>query len=433
VTLDELRSSVKVEASISVGYRVAFLNTHPIQYFAPLYAYLNRNGFDITGLYLSDFSIRDGHDPGFRQAVKWDIDLIAGYNSLFVGKAAARRRIGGFFSMVAPQLWPVIRHGKFDALVIHGHNLAAHHVALAAACCSGLPVFARAETHLRLKRPSWRQIVRMPLLRSWYQAFDGFLAIGSGNARYFEAMGVPKTKIFPMPYTVDNERFIGAAAAGAAPAKRAATRARLGLAGDAPAILYAAKFDQRKRPGDLIGAFNKLQREGVEAQLVMVGSGELDAKLRSMVAEAQIRNVSFVGFVNQAELPSVYAACDIFVLPSENEPWGLAVNEAMCAGLPIVLSEEIGCAEDLVASGVNGATFTAGDVAGLAEALRPLLVDPEKRVRTGKASLERISHWGYRECAEGLRVAMEAVRRLREPISNSRRAQDADARSKGTH
>ena len=78
------------------------------------------------------------------------------------------------------------------------------------------------------------------------------------------------------------------------------------------------------------------------------------------------------------------------MLPSENEPWGLAINEAMCAGLPIVLSEEIGCAEDLVATGVNGATFRAGDVDGLAAALRPLLVDPAHRARAGKASLERL-------------------------------------------
>jgi glycosyltransferase involved in cell wall biosynthesis len=387
-------------------YRVAFVNTHPIQYFAPLYAHLTRHaGLDVTALYLSDLSIRGVHDRGFGQAVKWDIDLLDGYTPRFMGKAATRRQIGGFFSMIGPELWPAIRGGKFDALVIHGHNFASHHMALAAAWSSGTPVFGRAETHLGLTRQAWRKSLRTPLLKAWYKAFDGFLAIGTGNARYYEAMDVPRDRIFSMPYTVDNDRFISAAKI--ALPNRAATRARLGLMGDSPAILFAAKFDRRKRPDDLIAAFHRLQKDGVEAQLVMVGSGLLEQDLRSMVTEQGIRDVTFPGFVNQAELPSVYGACDVFVLPSENEPWGLAINEAMCAGLPIVLSEEIGCAEDLVATGVNGATFKAGDVAGLADALRPLLTDHELRSRCSAASLERIQRWSYRECATGLRQAID--------------------------
>lgn len=395
------------------AYRVAFVNTHPIQYFAPFYAYLTSNGVDVTALYLSDFSVRGGRDKGFGTDIKWDIDLLAGYTPQFMGKAASSRRINGFLSMVAPQLWPAITRGRFDAIVIHGHNLAAHHVALAAARASRTPVFSRADTHLGLARPTWRELVRAPLLRQWYKAFDGFLAIGTGNARYYKAMGVPADKIFTMPYTVDNHRFMRVADEGRAQEVRAATRARLGLTSDSPAILFAAKFDERKRPHDLVEAFAKLQREGVDAQLVLVGSGVLEPRLREMVASNGLLNVTFPGFVNQRELPKVYAACDVFVLPSQNEPWGLAINEAMCAGLPIVLSEEIGCAEDLVANGINGATFTASNVPQLADALRKLVTDADYRQRAGEASRERISRWSYRECADGLRTAIDAAKRQR--------------------
>jgi len=409
VNLENLASTGSAQQGAQTPLRVAFVNTHPIQYFAPLYAYLTRSGIKVTALYLSDLSIRGGHDKGFGQSIKWDVDLLAGYEAEFMGDAAARRSIDGFFSMVAPELWSAIHRGRFDAIVIHGHNLAAHHIALSAALVSGTPVFARAETHLGLKRKAWRQSLRTPFLKTWYRAFDGFLAIGSGNARYYQAMGVPSAKIFSMPYTVDNDRFMAASAEGATAAVRTETRTRLGLSSEAPAILYAAKFDARKRPDDLMAAFGRLQREGIDGQLVMVGSGVLEAKLRAMVAEGGIRNVLFPGFVNQSELPKVYAACDVFVLPSENEPWGLAVNEAMCAGLPIVLSDEIGCAEDLVAGRRNGATFPAGDVDRLAAALRTFLVDPQVRARAGKASLERIAGWSYRGCAEGLRAAIEAI------------------------
>lgn len=393
-------------------WRVAFVNTHPIQYFAPLYAYLTReSGLDVTALYLSDFSLRGGHDKGFGQKVKWDIDLLAGYTPKFMGKAASQRTLAGYFSMIAPELWTAITKGKFDAVVIHGHNLAAHQVALAAALASSTPVFQRSETHLGLCRPEWKEAIRRPLISTWYKLFDGFLTIGSANARYYKSMGVPADRISPMPYTVDNERFMLAAKQGNA--SRSAIRARLGLVGEAPAILSAAKFDKRKRPDDLLAAFDQLQQEGIDAQLVLAGSGAMEQQLKAIVAERGIRHVTFPGFLNQSELPGVYAACEVFVLPADNEPWGLAVNEAMCAGLPIVLSEEIGCAEDLVYTGVNGATFPAGDVPALAAALRPLLINEAYRTRAGEASIDRIRTWSYRECGAGLRQAIEAAKTRR--------------------
>ena len=85
----------------------------------------------------------------------------------------------------------------------------------------------------------------------------------------------------------------------------------------------------------------------------------------------------------------------MFVLPSEHEPWGLAVNEAMCAGLPVVVSREVGCVADLVQDGVNGYTPAAGDIEGLARALQRLIEDEDLRRRQGQASLARILQWGY--------------------------------------
>src|ERR1700689_2139783 len=86
--------------------RIAVLNSHPIQYFAPLYAYLNAApDLEVTALYLSDFSIRGGVDTEFGQNIKWDVDLLAGYNSVFVGDRAHKRNPDGFWSLVAPQVW----------------------------------------------------------------------------------------------------------------------------------------------------------------------------------------------------------------------------------------------------------------------------------------------------------------------------------------
>ena len=79
-----------------------------------------------------------------------------------------------------------------------------------------------------------------------------------------------------------------------------------------------------------------LRTAGHRVTLFMVGSGEMDHELRDLAAACDERSIVFAGFINQRDLPQVYAACDIFVLPAENEPWGLVVNEVMCAGLPVV-------------------------------------------------------------------------------------------------
>ena len=195
---------------------------------------------------------------------------------------------------------------------------------------------------------------------------SGVLAIGSANAAFYRAMGVPEDRIFCMPYTVDNARY--ADHSRMTNAQRTKIRAKLGVADTDPIVLYAAKLQARKHPDDLLRAAARLKDRGIRFHVVMVGSGEMTAELVELTSRLGLENVHFHGFVNQSVLPQIYGAADVFVLPSENEPWGLAVNEAMCAGLPIVASAEVGCVADLVRAGVNGQTFAAGDVEGLANA-----------------------------------------------------------------
>jgi glycosyltransferase involved in cell wall biosynthesis len=141
----------------------------------------------------------------------------------------------------------------------------------------------------------------------------------------------------------------------------------------------------------------------------MAGSGELAGELRTFCADNTLDNVVFTGFINQSELPALYGASDVFVLPSEHEPWGLAVNEAMCAGLPVVVSREVGCAADLVSDGVNGYAPAAGDIDDLVRVLKSLIVDDGLRRRQGMASRARILQWGYRQCLEGVRSALAGL------------------------
>ncbi len=395
--------------TVQKPFRIAVVNSHPIQYFAPLYAYLNRDPeLEITALYCSDSSLRGGVDEGFKQPVTWDVDLLEGYRVVFLGERAKKRTPGGFFSLVSPELWNEIDRGKYDAVWLHGYAYAAYVLAFLAARRSRLPVFVRGETHLGLQRTGWRRRLRDAILGLASRQVAACLAIGSANRAYYRSLGVPEAKIFDVPYTVDNARFMEAASVAAK--DRSTLRKRHGLPPDQPVVLYASKFEPRKHPRAVIDAVARLRDRGMPLSLLLVGSGELEAELRARVAALALADVVFTGFVNQAELPAVYAAADVFVLASENEPWGLIVNEVMCAGLPVVVADEVGCVPDLVENGGNGRTVPAGDATAIAAALREVLHDEERREAMGQRSLEIIRGWSYADCLDGVKAAVAALR-----------------------
>jgi glycosyltransferase involved in cell wall biosynthesis len=210
-----------------------------------------------------------------------------------------------------------------------------------------------------------------------------------------------------MPYAVDNDWFRSRAEAAAV--GRDSLRAELGLAPGQPVILYAAKFIARKKPDDLIEAYAAIARDPAlrAPALVFVGDGEMRPALEARAKALGLGGVRFAGFRNQSALPAFYDLCDVFVLPSRLEPWGLVINEVMNAGRAVIASDEVGAAIDLVQDGENGFVFPAGDVAALADRLRRTLQDPALCRRMGERSRAIIGRWGFAEDVDGLKRALD--------------------------
>jgi glycosyltransferase involved in cell wall biosynthesis len=200
----------------------------------------------------------------------------------------------------------------------------------------------------------------------------------------------------------------------------------LGIPDSHRVILFAGKLETKKRPRDLVSAFGQAGQR--DTTLLMVGNGELEEELRgkaeTLKAEMRKRDsrtrgqqqhgarVVFAPFQNQSQMPRTYAAADLFVLPSygTGETWGLAVNEAMCMGLPVIVSDHVGCAQDLVHPGRNGLVFPAGDVAALAGALREAFADGARLKAWGLASREFIQGYSYEQATQGLLLALAKLR-----------------------
>lgn len=384
--------------------KIAVINSHPIQYFAPLYKELNKNNdLEVTALYLSDLNLKPSLDPGFKQEIKWDIDMLDGYNYKFIGNYQ-KNRPNGFWSLIVPQLWQEIRGSEYDAIWLHGYNFAAYLVAFFAAKSKGIKVFFRGESHLKLHRSRSKDIVHKIFCKFLFRYVDAFLAIGSANKEYYKSYGVCEKNIFLVPYTIDNIRF--RVKRGLIDEEVKNLKTQIGLSKH-PTIIFASKFMERKRPQDLLKAAEILQKNKLKFNVLFVGSGELEESLYDLARKHNLENIFFQGFVNQSSLPIIYSACDVFVLPSINEPWGLVINEVMSCGLPVIIAKGVGAAYDLVKEGINGYTFDPMDAEDLAEKLQTILSDDSLRLEMSKQSINIIDSWSYTECVEGVQSALK--------------------------
>ena len=391
--------------------RLAYLVTHPIQYQAPLLRRLAREpGVDLTVFFCSDFTARQFLDPTFGRVIEWDVPLLEGYRYEVLPALGGRARVS-FFRPFSYGLAKRLREGGFQVLWIHGYNRWFHWLAMWSAKRLGLKVLIRDEaTLISAPRNFGKRLLKQSFFAGLRRLADGFLAIGSLNRAYYRQYGIAAERIFSVPYAVDNAFF--QAGAERAAIRREELRRELGLEEGRPVILFVSKIEPRKRPADRLAAYIKLVQSGAVAgppYLLFVGDGEQRRPLEEVAGEMHLDSVRFLGFKNQSELPAYYDLCEVLVLPSVFEPWGLVVNEVMNAGRAVIVSDQVGCGPDLVKNGENGYIFRAGDSGALAEALAKVLENRERCRLLGRNSLKIMAAWGLEEDILGLKTAFRAI------------------------
>lgn len=386
--------------------RVAHLVSHPIPYQAPLYRELARRPeLDLTVYFYSDASVRGYHDREFGREVRWNAPLLEGYHSRFLPSAA---RTGVQMRYGEAPNWDVLQElvaQRYDRIWIHGYAHANTWLATGAGRLGGARILIREEQTLLHERPWYRAALKEVALRALFSSTYG-LYIGEQNRRYLRRFGLPEERLFAARYCVDNE-FFRARARELRP-QRQELRAQFGIDNDAPVILYVGKLIPKKAPLVLLDAFD-LVRQRTPCSLVLVGEGDLRPALEQRIRSRAIPDVHLAGFLDQHEIANAYAAADVFCLPSTlNETWGLVVNEALNFELPVVVSDKVGSAADLVRDGQNGFVTPAGDAARLAEALELLVRDEELRGSFGSRGAELVADYSVEACADGIVAACRA-------------------------
>lgn len=390
--------------------RLGVFVTHPIQYQVPWFQALAREPGVALTVHFCMLPNGRQQGVGFGEAFRWDIPLLEGYEYRVLRNRARRPSVSRFWGCHTPEIGALVARGALDALIIHGWHTRSCLQALAACKRAGVPCIVRGESNLIRKRTWVHRLVHRWLLRR----YAAFLSVGRSNYAFYRANGVPEAIIFPGPYCVDNARF-GDSAATARPRRRE-LRKRWGIEAKAFVFLFCGKLAPKKRPVDLIQALGRLGRADrlpTRQHLLVVGDGVLRARCEREAAELGLA-ASFAGFLNQSHLPEAYAVSDALVLPSDNgETWGLVVNEAMATGVAAIVSDQVGCQEDLVTPGVTGDVFACGDIDGLARLLERWLHDPSYVRGLASNARTRIKSYSVADLVEGTLRAASYVGRQR--------------------
>lgn len=384
--------------------RLAIVATHPIQYYAPWFRRLaERDGLELRVFYLWDFGVRPSHDPGFGSEIAWDVPLLDGYTHEFVPNTAADPGTHHFRGLRNPGLLRRVLEWKPDAVLLMAYRYTST-LGFILRAPRRLPLLFRGDSH-RLGAPpiNLREMARRAAISMIFSRFAAVLSVGSANREYFLMHGVKSDRIFHAPHAVDVERLTRDRDRTHSEALE--WRRSLGIGQDCRVILFAGKFQEVKRPLDLLRAYR--QGSPPRSALLFVGSGVLEPHLRR---EAEgVAGVFFSPFQNQAAMPRVLSAADIVVLPSRSETWGLILNEAMCLGKPLIVSDRVGAGPDLVEDGRNGIVYPAGNVEALSGALQTALADDSRLAEWGRRSVEISANFTYEKTTQGLLEALEAI------------------------
>jgi len=388
-------------------YRLAVIFQRPHVYFCQFLQVLAaRPELDVTAYFYSTCGIGSTPDPDLGRSLRSPESSLSGYHARILKNRSPRPDLARFWGLFHPGLIREISP-RYDALMVHGWWGLSSWLAYFTALARSVPVLVHSDRSYGQGRT---RPERRPALRWLFRHASGFLVIGKRNGEFYRHLGVDAARMFPTPLAVDNQ-FYQTAAARLTP-QRDALRQKLGIAHSDFVILNAGRLAPEKGLMDLLLAFKTLAAN--HAHLLLVGDGREGRRLRDFVAAHRLERVHFLGTKTYEELPEYYAMADVFVLPSYIEPWAVVVNEAMNFALPVIASQQVGAADDLVKDGVNGFRFDAGDTGALATILRRMVDTPEICRKMGGCALPIIREWNLERAAEGVLAALRSLTARRE-------------------
>jgi glycosyltransferase involved in cell wall biosynthesis len=366
--------------------RLAVIVSHPIQYYAPLYQRLaQRHDLAVKVFFTWHAGDAAVQDIGFKRPIAWDIRLTDGYEFELVPNVSSDPGTHHFFGLRNPSLIERVMAWSPDVTHITGWAWLSHFLALRTLHQRRMRTLFRGDSHLLDHAPNGpRWWIKRAVLQRIFSWPTCFLVTGTANQAYYQTFGVKSERLWSCPHSIDVGRF----AEPAISLEREAVewRKHLAIADDQCALLFAGKLEDKKRPLALMRAVQALPSSRVI--LVIVGSGEFENEVNALAA-TDPKRFRVLPFHNQSRMPLVYRLGDLFVLPSAfGETWGLAVNEALACGRPVLVSDRVGCAADVVDPSC-GRIFSWTEPSELVRVLDEMTQNRNKLIEMRRAAISR--------------------------------------------
>tara|TARA_Y100000389_G_C17464602_1_gene524487 strand:- start:3566 stop:4714 length:1149 start_codon:yes stop_codon:yes gene_type:complete len=372
---------------------IKYILSHPVQYQAPLIRYLSKK-LKLIVCYRSNISLKKYYDRDFNKKIIIDKDLIKGYNFIFL-KHIGPNKVGNFFPLTTEFVKRIFDH-KTKIIWIHGIKNWYNLIIIIFSKFSKKKIFVRDEFN-NVKHRSFLNIFLNKLFFFIIDYFvDCYLSVGSKNRDAYKFFGVSDKKIYKVPWVVDNNKFF---------TKKKNNKNKI-------EILFTGKLIYIKGCDILLSAIhllNKDQKFKNKIKVNIIGDGVLKNELINFKKEKKLSNVHFLGFKKQSTIRSYYKRANIFIIPSRQDNWGLALNEAMAAKNAIISSDKVGSSFDLVINNFNGYTYANNDYKLLARQILKLYKDEKKINQFGNNSHKIISKWSFKECLIGINKALRYI------------------------
>ena len=379
--------------------KLAIISSHPIQYNAPLFALLAEKGeFELRIFYTwGEDAVKPKFDPDFGKVIEWDIPLLEGYTYQFVKNVAKQPGSHNFFGIDNPNLIEDIEEWGGDLVWIWGWSFKSHLKAMR--YFSGkIPVWFRGDSVSLSSSKGLKSVLRRVFLKWVYLHVDLAFPVGEHNKNYYLELGLSENQLVLASHAVDNDRFSNSRISNDEVKQ---FRATWGLAENDFVILFAGKLEPRKNPFYLKEIWNYISSPNIK--LLIVGNGPLENELKSLCKGD--KRICFLDFQNQTQMPKLYQSCNALILPSLSETWGLAMNEAMASGIPVIASENCGGAIDLIQDDC-GFIFPLNEAKLVANTIENWYNDKELYGNLKIMSQERIKEFSYEKIVEAVNQQM---------------------------
>lgn len=374
--------------------------THPVQYQVPIYRELSKV-FDFKVFYMLEQTQKGQAEAGFGVEFKWDIPLYEGYNYEYLKNASKSPSSSTYNGVVLDQsvLKRVMVKEKPDVVIVHGWFPRATKQIINYCFRNRIIVLSRGDSNLLMPGSRIKKAFKKLYIREIDRKVNAFLCVGKANEEFFKFYDVNPSKLFSAVHSINTDFF--QSKFDALPANES-KKVRLGFSG---------KFIDRKQPLLMLNAISQSKYKN-QIVVEIVGDGPLKDEVTNLSLKLGL-DVNFRGFLNQGSIVEEgYNNMDCLILPSWLETWGLVVNEVMTGGIPVIVSDKVGCAPDLVVEGETGYVFESQNEIDLTRKIDLMvekLMDPLLKSQMTTSVKKKIENYSLYKTIDGYMNALKII------------------------